>query len=231
MTRQRQRHASTSGRSAGSGDELSTNERLVGEISVMIAAEFVFSFIMLALEVAVAADPGGPFGKGHFYEPILIGMLTFLSLLARFASSVLWCWWSTRVVSIIRDAGVVRLRRATSWSAVWWFVPGFNFVMPYLVIRELLKAAVAISERRIENWSSMPVPVFLHVWWGSWALHLLAYVLVMVVSFLPTNVSDSAMLLLYFVRDAALLVAAPLAIFLLVKINGTVPEPDSELSS
>ena len=207
-------------------EELPTNERVAWEIGLLIAAEFVFALLMLCLEVSIASDPDGPFGKGHLYEPIFIVLLSFFSLLARFASAVLWCWWSIRIMSVIRGNGVVQLRRATPWSTIWWFVPGFNFVMPYLATRELWKAAVATSERRIDEWSSVRVPAFLHVWWGFWTIHLLAYCLLLGLSkpLSPISTPDWVILLLLVVRDATLLVAGPLAIALVVKFNRLVPD-------
>jgi hypothetical protein len=207
---------------ADSGEELSTNEQLAGQISLLIAVEFVLALIMLSLEYVVAANPGGPFGKGHFYEPMFIGFLTFFSLLARVRCAGLWCRWSARVMSIVRNEGAVRLRYATPWSLVWWFVPGFNFVMPYLAIRETWKAAVDASER---------VPVFVHVWWGFWTIHLLAYFLLIMLSssFSSTPTPESTMLLLFCVRDVALLVAAPLAIAVIVKFNRVVPDSDRKV--
>jgi hypothetical protein len=230
MTWQIYRHASSPRPDVDSGEELSTNERLAGGIGLLIVVEFVLSLIMLSLEWVVAANPAGPFGKGHLYEPIFIGLLTFFSLVVRFACAVSWCWWSARIMSVVRDNGAVRLRRATPWSLVWWFVPGFNFVMPYLATRELWKAAVAASEGRIDEWSSVRVPVFLHVWWAFWTINLLAYILLIglsaAYSYIPTP--ESTMLRLFMVRDVALLVAAPLAIALIVKFNRLVGDPDRE---
>lgn len=217
------RRSTSPGRNADSGEELSTNERLAGGIAFWILAEFVFALLMLSLEYVVAADPDGPFGKGHLYEPMFIAVLMFLSLLTRFASAVLWCWWSVRIMSVIRANDAVRLRHATPWSPVWWFVPVFNFVMPYLAICELWKAAVVASERRIDERSSVRVPVFLHVWWGFWTIHLLAYALVIG---LPLSYSSTPILVLFFVRDVALLVAAPLAIAVIVEFNRLVRDPD-----
>lgn len=227
MTRQVQ-HPSSSGRSAGSDKELTTNERLAWEMSLLITAEFVFALIMLSLECVILANPGGPFGKGHLYEPMFIGLLTFLSLLARFACSVLWCWWSIRIQSAIRGAGSAPLKRAPPWSVVWWFVPGFNFVMPYLSVRELWKNAVAISERRIDEWSGVRVPMFLHVWWGSWTIHLLAYTwAIALMSSAPAKPAlESTIAVTCLVRDLALLVAAPLAIFLIIQFSRVIRDPD-----
>lgn len=96
-------------------------------------------------------------------------ILAVAYLLAFLASAVAFLAWLSRSVDNVPPLTGQVPRTTPRWSIGWWFVPIANFVMPYLVVRDLLV--------RLRGNDGGPIWVIL-AWWVGWMGITLASVVV-----------------------------------------------------
>jgi hypothetical protein len=78
-------------------------------------------------------------------------------------TGVVWMIWQHRAQSNLRDAGTGDLRFTPGWAVGWWFVPVASLWMPYLAVRELLRA----SEPSVTDWRQASTGSLPGLWWAA----------------------------------------------------------------
>jgi hypothetical protein len=133
---------------------------------------------------------------------------------------VLWLVWQFRAQSNLSALGAENLRYSPGWSVGWWFIPIANFAIPYLTVRELVKASN--PEAGAIDWAAVRTPAIIPLWWGAWIAHI---VLASAGAAVAAN-PDTAMLSdlatrqwLLIASNAMEIAAALLAIGLVFKVN------------
>jgi hypothetical protein len=84
---------------------------------------------------------------------------------------VLWLFWQYRAQSNLRALGAENLRYTPGWAVGWWFIPIANFAIPYLTVRELVKASNPAAGAI--DWAAPRTPVIIPLWWGAWLAHVI----------------------------------------------------------
>jgi hypothetical protein len=75
-----------------------------------------------------------------------------LSFLFSLGLIITWLMWQHRAQSDLHARGVPGLEYTPGWCVGWWFIPGANFVMPYLCMRELFgRAGVAAGDPTVNR--------------------------------------------------------------------------------
>jgi hypothetical protein len=133
---------------------------------------------------------------------------------------VLWLVWQYRAQSNLSTVGAENLRYSPGWAVGWWFIPIANFAIPYLTVRELVKASN--PEAGAIDWAAVRTPAIIPLWWGAWIAHI---VLASAGAAVAAN-PDTAMLSdlatrqwLLIASNAMEIVAALVAIGLVLKVT------------
>jgi hypothetical protein len=84
---------------------------------------------------------------------------------------VLWLLWQYRAQSNLAALGAENLRYTPGWAVGWWFIPIANFAIPYLTVRELVKASN--PEAGAIDWAATRTPAIIPLWWGAWLAHII----------------------------------------------------------
>jgi hypothetical protein len=94
---------------------------------------------------------------------------------------VMWLVWQYRAHANLRPLGATGLKFSPAWVVGWWFIPFADFAMPYLTVRELLKASDPAAGAI--DWKAGRAPPLLVLWWaGFLGRILLGSLAVLVVS-------------------------------------------------
>ena len=130
-------------------------------------------------------------------------------------TGVVWMIWQHRAQSNLRDVGTGDLRFTPGWAVGWWFVPVASLWMPYLAVRELLRA----SEPSVTDWRRASTGSLPGLWWAAW---IVGSILAGIVSAYPDDTPGQllASSWVFAVELIALLVAGGLAIVLVRRIDG-----------
>lgn len=130
-------------------------------------------------------------------------------------TGVVWMFWQHRAQSNLRHVGTADLRFTPGWAVGWWFVPAASLWMPYLSIRELLRA----SEPSVTDWRRARTGPLPGLWWASW---IAASILAGIASAYPDDTPGQwlASSWVVAVELIVLLVAGGLAIVLVRRIDG-----------
>ncbi len=131
---------------------------------------------------------------------LIVGGFAYLAGLVGGAIAV--PMWMHRAFRNLPALGAQRLSWSPGWAAGGWFIPLANFVIPFLVMRELSAHAGGQQER---PWPLMPV------WWGMW----LGASALQVASNLAAGFNRAVSDALGMLNDAALVAAGGLAILLI----------------
>ena len=84
---------------------------------------------------------------------------------------VFWCAWVHRTYRNLRALGAAGMEWTPGWAVAYYFIPLFNLVRPYQVMRETWRA----SDPRYAgptDWKALAAPPLLG-WW--WAMHLVTF--------------------------------------------------------
>jgi hypothetical protein len=84
---------------------------------------------------------------------------------------VLWLLWQYRAQSNLSALGAENLRYSPGWAVGWWLIPIANLAIPYLTVRELLKASN--PEAGAVDWAATRTPTIIPLWWGAWLAHVI----------------------------------------------------------
>lgn len=95
--------------------------------------------------------------------PLALAAYLFIGLavLALLAAAVLVAMWCFRAHRAVAASAATELNWTPQWAALSWFIPGVNYVVPFLVLRELWTATRRTGEG-LWPW--------LWVWEAAWAM-------------------------------------------------------------
>jgi Domain of unknown function (DUF4328) len=143
----------------------------------------------------------------------LVTTLGYAGLLV--VTGVVWMFWQHRAQSNLRDVGTGDLRFTPGWAVGWWFVPVASLWMPYLTVRELLRA----SEPSVRDWRQARTGSLPGLWWAAW---IVASILTAIGRAYPDDTPGQflASSRVFAVELIVLLVAGGLAIVLVRRIDG-----------
>jgi len=130
-------------------------------------------------------------------------------------TGVVWMFWQHRAQSNLRDVGTDDLRFTPGWAVGWWFVPLASLWMPYLAVRELLRA----SEPSVTDWRRVRTASLPGLWWAAW---IAASILTGIARAYPDDTPSQflASSWVFALGLIVLLVAGGLAIVLVRRIDG-----------
>ena len=83
------------------------------------------------------------------------------------ASTVLLIVWSWRSAHNARALGRVGARLSPGWTIAAWLIPLASFVLPYLVVSDLLRSSGPDAARG-DGWRSRPAGLHLALWWTTY---------------------------------------------------------------
>ena len=146
-------------------------------------------------------------------------ILAVAYLLAFLASAVAFLAWLSRSVDNVPPLTGQVPRSTPRWSIGWWFVPIANFVMPYLVVRDLLV--------RLRGTDGGPIWVLL-AWWVAWLGTTLASLVVASIRG-PNTLAE--LNTWFSVNLAADLAGATAAVLAIVVVRGIQTLADQRASS
>ena len=92
-----------------------------------------------------------------------VNAVSVIAGLVSIATIVVWLVWQHRAHSNLRPLGARNLRFTPGWVVGWWFIPFMNFAMPYLTMRELMKASDPAGGAA--DWPARRTPSLLPLWW------------------------------------------------------------------
>lgn len=76
-------------------------------------------------------------------------------------------FWGRDAANNVRAFGAQGLTWSPGWAIGGWFIPYANYVIPFLVLREIWRATEApLLQGR--DWRQVPVPSWTGWWWGLW---------------------------------------------------------------
>lgn len=100
------------------------------------------------------------------YLGLSAGALLYVTVYAAAAATFLM--WLYRVQANLPALGIADARWGPWWAIGCWFVPVMNWVVPFMVVRDLWKASG--PEARPGSWRNLPTPPQLWCWWGLWLM-------------------------------------------------------------
>jgi hypothetical protein len=118
--------------------------------------------MLLALAISEALDlvvAFGPQAEGFTDYLGVVPLILFL------ATAVAFPIWVYRTAHNVRALGAIGLTFSPAAAVAWYFVPVAWLVVPYVAMKELVKASVDPV-----RWPIVKMPGVLHVWWGTWVL-------------------------------------------------------------
>jgi hypothetical protein len=91
-----------------------------------------------------------------------------LQFVAYVATGITFLMWLYRADNNLVFNKVPGLKFTPFWAEAYWFVPLVNLLMPYRVMKEVFNASDPNAQEPLTEWSLMPVPKMLPLWWGFW---------------------------------------------------------------
>lgn len=97
-----------------------------------------------------------------------IGILNFI---VYFATAIAFCFWIHRAYYNLGALAARGLHFSPGWAVGWFFVPFWNLVRPYQVMKEIWQASDPRTDPANETaWVRAPVPALVPLWWASFLI-------------------------------------------------------------
>lgn len=127
------------------------------------AAAALARWLLYAGALLAAASilvPGA--GKGSWQDAFrtIVALVEFVGSIV---AAVAFLRWLYLAAGNARALGAEDMMVGPGWAVVWYFVPVFNLVMPFIAMRELWKASA-----HPKDWQAAAAPFVLPLWWGCW---------------------------------------------------------------
>lgn len=143
-------------------------QRLVGILLVALMVDAIAAYSHFREAWLISEVLGGESVPSRQADDILAwqGRIEFLHDVVFVVALLLFLSWFYRAYSNLPHLGVRRLRFATPWAIVAWFVPVMNFFRPKQLANDIWRASDPEGPpSQPEPWRRKAIPVYHHVWW------------------------------------------------------------------
>jgi hypothetical protein len=99
------------------------------------------------------------------------GAIGIVALVVYLATALAFCFWIHRAHHNLRALAARGLRFSPGWAVGWFFVPFWNLVRPYQVMKEIWQASDPEADPAQEAaWTRAPVSPLVPWWWASFLI-------------------------------------------------------------
>jgi hypothetical protein len=179
---------------------------------LMLCALFSAWQCDVVIRTLAAVEAGRMILKPGVFLFLMLSLMTVLKLVCAIA----WCVWAVRVTQNLRAIGVMSREQGPAELLWSWFVPILNWVTLYRGMSQLWSESVLVAEGTRDGSTTSRRPVLLISWLSVWIVHGIGIIATLV---LDSEADQYIWLVYWLIRDAAMLVAAPLAAAMIFRIS------------
>lgn len=94
--------------------------------------------------------------------------ISILDFIVYLATALAFCFWIHRAYHNLGALAARGLHFSAGWAVGWFFVPFWNLVRPYQVMKEIWQASDPRTDPADETaWMRAPLPALVPLWWAS----------------------------------------------------------------